>query len=169
MLKMDSHAFILTEINLHSKVWSAELGLQKGVPGIIERSLQKHVAERKFINKCGSSLSCSFSPRHKSSKEVHVDTQKNIIAQKSIAFIKGGMFALTFIGVDFAKMAGALRPDFIYNLKMVKLQSRADKNKNAGKVVKESFKIFWLINQEKNPYGSLQSCSYDGMNNSIVK
>ena len=109
MLKMERHAFILHQINLHNKVLSTDLSEEIHVSNdTIRRDLQQLSDEGKIIKVHGGALSPSFHNGQHSSKEVYAYTQKKLIAQKAASLIKDGMFVLTSGGTTIIELARAL-------------------------------------------------------------
>lgn len=111
MLKIERHAFILRQVNLHNKVLSADLSQQINVSDdTIRRDLQQLADDGKIIKVHGGALSPSFHNGHHTSREVYGYTQKRIIAQKAASLIKDGMFVLTGGGTTIIELARALPP-----------------------------------------------------------
>jgi DeoR/GlpR family transcriptional regulator of sugar metabolism len=109
MLKMERHAFILHQVNLHNKVLSTDLSQQINVSDdTIRRDLQQLSDEGKIIKVHGGALSPSFHFGHHTSKDVYGYSQKRIIAQKAVSLIKDGMFVLTGGGTTIIELARAL-------------------------------------------------------------
>ena len=109
MLKMERHAFILHQINLHNKVLSTDLSEEIHVSNdTIRRDLLQLSDEGKIIKVHGGALSPSFHNGQHSSKEVYAYTQKKLIAQKAASLIKDGMFVLTSGGTTIIELARAL-------------------------------------------------------------
>jgi DeoR/GlpR family transcriptional regulator of sugar metabolism len=109
MLKMERHAFILHQVNLHNKVLSTDLSQQINVSDdTIRRDLQQLSDEGKIIKVHGGALSPSFHFGHHTSKDVYGYSQKRIIAQKAASLIKDGMFVLTGGGTTIIELARAL-------------------------------------------------------------
>jgi DeoR/GlpR family transcriptional regulator of sugar metabolism len=109
MLKMERHAYIVHQVNLHNKVLSADLSQQISVSDdTIRRDLQQLADEGKIIKTHGGALSLSFHHGHNTSKEVYGYTQKRIIAQKAASIIQDGMFVLTGGGTTIIELAKAL-------------------------------------------------------------
>jgi DeoR/GlpR family transcriptional regulator of sugar metabolism len=109
MLKMERHAFILHQVNLHNQVLSADLSKQINVSDdTIRRDLQQLADEGKVIKVHGGALSPSYHSGHHTAKDVYGYSQKKIIAQKAASLIKNGMFVLTGGGTTIVELARAL-------------------------------------------------------------
>jgi DeoR/GlpR family transcriptional regulator of sugar metabolism len=109
MLKLERHAFILHQVNLHNKVLSTDLSESIHVSNdTIRRDLQQLATEGKLIKVHGGALSPSFHNGQHTSKQVYAYTQKKIIAQKAASLIKDGMFVLTGGGTTILELARAL-------------------------------------------------------------
>jgi DeoR/GlpR family transcriptional regulator of sugar metabolism len=99
MLKMDSHAFILSQENLHSKVRLINFSLQTGISdNTIRKDFQQLGDEGKFMNVHVGPTFPAFRFGHHTSKEVYGYSQKKIIAQKAVSLIRDSMLVLTFEG-----------------------------------------------------------------------
>src|SRR5690348_5099257 len=112
MLKREREAFILHEINLHSKVLSLDLSKRINVSDdTIRRDLQELAQQGKIIKVHGGALSPSLHNSHTSSKSVYAYQQKKLIAQKAVSLVKDGMFELTSGGTTIMEVAKAVPPE----------------------------------------------------------
>ena len=109
MLKVERHAFILRQVNVHNKVLSSDLGQQINVSDdTIRRDLQQLADDGKIIKVHGGALSPSFHKSAHSSKEIYAYSQKQIIARKAVSLVKDGMFVLSGGGTTIIELAKAL-------------------------------------------------------------
>ena len=111
MLKVERHAFILRQVNVHNKVLSSDLGQQINVSDdTIRRDLQQLADDGKIIKVHGGALSPSFHKSANTSKEIYAYSQKQIIARKAVSLVKDGMFVLSGGGTTIIELARALPP-----------------------------------------------------------
>ncbi len=109
MLKVERHAYILHQVNVHNKVLSSDLGQQINVSDdTIRRDLQQLADDGKIIKVHGGALSPSFHKSHHSSREVYAYSQKRVIATKAASLVKDGMFVLSGGGTTIIELARAL-------------------------------------------------------------
>lgn len=109
MLKRERQAYILHQVNLHSKVLSATLSSEVEVSeDTIRRDLHELSETGKVIKVYGGALSTSFGNTARKSNRVYALNSKQVIAQKAIRLIKDGMFVLTGGGTTVIEMAKAL-------------------------------------------------------------
>ncbi|MDE3185605.1 MAG: DeoR/GlpR transcriptional regulator [Bacteroidota bacterium] len=109
MLRIDRHAFIIHQVNLHNKVLSTDLSKQLKVSDdTVRRDIQQLAEAGKIIKVHGGALSRSFHNTYTTSDDVYAYKQKKIIAEKAISLIKDGMCVLTTGGTTIIEMARAL-------------------------------------------------------------
>ena len=86
MLRIDRHAFILHQVNLHNKVLSTDLSKQLKVSDdTIRRDLQQLDEAGKIIRVHGGAFQDHFIILIFTSNDVYAYNQKKIIAQKAIS------------------------------------------------------------------------------------
>lgn len=111
MLKKERQAYILHQVNMHSKVLSSLLSQEIRVSeDTIRRDLQELADEGKVIKVHGGALSHSFNEIHYPTFNVYSQDHKKIIAQKAAAIIQNNMFVLTSGGTTIIELARALPP-----------------------------------------------------------
>jgi len=94
---MDSHAFILHQVNLCRNLWLTNFSLQRGGGGsddTVSKGLQQLVVEEKILNVPGGAIS-PFSLRTSHFKKNYACIQKKFIAQKAALLIHDVVWVLT--------------------------------------------------------------------------
>lgn len=111
MLKVERHAFILHQVNVHNKVLLSDLSQQIAVSDdTIRRDLQQLADDGKIIKVHGGAISPSFHKTTHFSKEIYAYSQKQIIARKAASLVQDGMFVLSGGGTTIIELARALPP-----------------------------------------------------------
>lgn len=108
MLKTERQAFILHQVNIHNRVFLADLSQHIDVSeDTIRRDLQELSDTGKIIKVHGGALSRSFHSSINSSN-VYAIENKKLIAQKAASLIEDGMFVLTGGGTTIIELAKSL-------------------------------------------------------------
>ena len=111
MLKKERQALIIKQINLHNKVLSSDLSTELNVSeDTIRRDLNELSLENKILKVHGGALSKSYNFTA-TQEETYAFDEKNIIAQKTISLIKGGMTILCSGGTTIRAIANQLPDD----------------------------------------------------------
>ncbi len=109
MLKRERQAYILHQVNIHNKVLSSTLCQQINVSeDTIRRDLQELADLGKIIKVHGGALSHGFNFSYHTPEDIYSVSQKRIIAEKAVRFIKDGMFIITSGGTTILEMARLL-------------------------------------------------------------
>jgi DeoR/GlpR family transcriptional regulator of sugar metabolism len=112
MLKKERQDHILRQINLHNRVYSADLSSHLAVSeDTIRRDLNELADEGKIVKVHGGALSKSYNHTATQS-EVYSYEHKEIIAQKAISLLRDGMYVLTGGGTTVRTLAKRL-PDHL--------------------------------------------------------
>lgn len=108
MLKRERQDFILHEVNLHNRVFTADLSEAINVSeDTIRRDLQELADTGKIIKVHGGALSKSFQANFNVNGVYSLDNKK-IIARKAVTLIKDDMFVLTTGGTTIIELAKSL-------------------------------------------------------------
>lgn len=111
MLKKERQDYILRQINVHNRVYSADLSSNLGVSeDTIRRDLNELAEEGKVLKVHGGALSKSYNHAATQS-EVYAYEHKEIIAQKAISLLREGMYVLTGGGTTVRTLAKRLPTD----------------------------------------------------------
>lgn len=107
MLQEERYKVIMKEINLHNKVLSSDLAaLLKVTEDTIRRDLKNLVKTGKIVKVHGGAISKNFNAPFLPNNEVYAQSEKQRIAEKTIALLKNDMLVLTEGGttlIEFAK------------------------------------------------------------------
>lgn len=105
MLKEERQQYIISQINVHNKVLSADLSVQLGVSeDTVRRDLNELAEDGKLVKVYGGAFSKSFHSPY-SGREVYKKEGKKEIARKAISLVKEGMVLLMGGGTTMMELA----------------------------------------------------------------
>lgn len=111
MLKEERHRHIITQINLHQKVYTVELCREFGVSlDTVRRDLTELAGEGKLVKTHGGAISNSFHYPFQQ-VEVYAKDHKIEIAKKALSLIQNGMTILTGGGTVMLELAKLIPED----------------------------------------------------------